>query len=68
MTRPDVRARAIAQRARQTMSEHADPRRHSALRARVRELATRHRDAHEGDPVLQRVTQNVFDDALALLR
>lgn len=68
VARPQVLARAVAQRARQVMSEHADPRRHSVLRARVREMATRHRDAYAGDPVLQRVAQNVFDDALVLLR
>jgi hypothetical protein len=63
-----ARARAVAQRTRLTITAYADPRKHSALRARVRGLATRYRDAYDGDRVLQRLVQNLFDDALALLR
>jgi hypothetical protein len=58
----------VAARARLARTAHADPRRHSALRQVVRALATRYRDAYDGDRVLQRVAQNLFDDAFAQLR
>lgn len=64
----DVLPQAMLERARHVAAEAADRRRHPVLRARVESLRSLYRNAYRGDPVLQRVADNVFDDALRHLR
>ncbi len=64
----DALPRDLAARSRATAAAYRDPQRRPELRARVRELAALYRGAYDGDAVLQRVAQNVFDDALARVR
>jgi hypothetical protein len=56
-----VRSRTVAAAARNLNQ-------HPALRARVSALRQLYRDAYEGDPVLIRIADNVFDDAQRKLR
>ena len=45
----------------------ADPAQREAMRARVAKLSLLYQQAYAGDFVLQRISRNVFDDALAVL-
>jgi hypothetical protein len=58
---------AMLARSQTVAAEYRTPARRPALRARVQALAELYRNAYAGDPVLQRVARNVFDEALALV-
>jgi hypothetical protein len=64
----DALPREMVRRSQETAAAFRDRNRHDELRARVQELAALYRGAYDGDRVLQRVAQNVFDEALGQLR